>query len=78
MSTKMCTDLCFEVKLIQFTPEKHHLKEKKFCHKKKKNNCNFNININEKMGPEKQVQIIEKSGKYIDVDNQGSIIIVMS
>ena len=50
--------LCFEVKQIQFAPEFHHIiwTKKSFAVDTKYEN-----NIHEKLGPEKQVQIIEKS-----------------
>ena len=60
----MCRDLCFEARRVQFAPEKHHLKEKSSPTSIKiyYYYYNFNININEKVAPEKQVQIIKKSG----------------
>ena len=56
---KAHSGVCFEAKQIRVGPgvSSHNLKEKKFC-------CGHKIwvnNVHEKLGPENQVQIIEKS-----------------
>ena len=48
--------LCFEAKQIQFAPEFHHIMSRKKVLLRTQNN------ILEKLGTEKQVRIIEKSG----------------